>query len=71
MTLNVVDILEGANERDEFQFGFDGASDGWEEDIGIYARGYLEMEAAGMEADYDHAKLVEPEDVFLIRSNLL
>ncbi|KAJ5933842.1 hypothetical protein N7454_006171 [Penicillium verhagenii] len=71
MTLPVIDILEGASERDEFAFGFDGGRDGWEEDIGrIYAPGYLEMEAAGMEADYDHANLIEPDEAFGVRSNL-
>ncbi|KAJ5918607.1 hypothetical protein N7466_010599 [Penicillium verhagenii] len=71
MTLPVIDILEGASKRDEFVFGFDGGRDGWEEDIGrIYAPGYLEMEAAGMEADYDHANLIEPDEAFGVRSSL-
>jgi hypothetical protein len=47
--------------RDKFPFGFGGARDGWEKDIGIYAPGYLEMEA-----DYDHARLVEPDEAFEI-----
>ncbi|CAI7674638.1 unnamed protein product [Penicillium manginii] len=66
MNLPVNDILEETNVRDEFPFGFDGARDGWEKDIGIYAPGYLEMEATGMEADYDHARLVEPDEAFEI-----
>lgn len=67
MTLPIIDILEGVKERGEFLFGFDGDREGWTEDIEIYAPGYLEMEAAGLEADYDHARLIDPNDAFDIR----
>jgi hypothetical protein len=70
MTQPVIDILEGARERHEFLFGFDGGRDGWTEDIEIYAPGYLELEAAGHEADYDHARLIDPEDAYDIRSRI-
>ncbi|KAJ5524056.1 hypothetical protein N7494_010706 [Penicillium frequentans] len=40
------------------------------EDIGIYALGYLEMEAAGNEADYDHARPIDPEGAHNIRTCL-
>ncbi|RHZ46603.1 uncharacterized protein CDV56_101022 [Aspergillus thermomutatus] len=70
MTQPVIDILEGAKARREFLFGFDGARDGWTEDIEIYAPGYLEMEAAGNEADYDHARLIDPQDAYYIRTRI-
>ncbi|KAJ5552344.1 hypothetical protein N7494_001722 [Penicillium frequentans] len=70
MNLPVIDILEGAKARGEFLDRFDGARDGWTEDIEIYAPGYLEMEAAGREAEYDHARLIDPEDAYDIRSAL-
>ncbi|KAL4788938.1 hypothetical protein BDV19DRAFT_395517 [Aspergillus venezuelensis] len=69
MTLPVIDILEGAKARGEFLFGFDGDREGWE-DIEIYAPGYLEMEAAGTEADYDHSRLIDPMDAYDIRRRM-
>ncbi|GFF59040.1 hypothetical protein IFM51744_09773 [Aspergillus udagawae] len=70
MILPVIDILEGAKARRKFLFGFDGARDDWMEDIEIYAPGYLEMEAAGNEADYDQARLIEPGDAYDIRTRI-
>ncbi|GKZ55662.1 hypothetical protein AnigIFM49718_000743 [Aspergillus niger] len=46
--LPLINILEGAKARDEFRSGFDGARDGWMEDIEIYAPGNLEMKRQGM-----------------------
>jgi hypothetical protein len=66
----MIDILEGAKPRREFLFGFDGARDGWTVDIEIYAPGYLKMEAAGNEAEYDHARLIDPRDVYDIRTRI-
>ena len=63
MTQPVVEILEGAKLRGEFLPDFDGARDVWTEDIETYAPGYLQMEAEGNEANYDHSRLVDPEDV--------
>ncbi|KAL3454338.1 hypothetical protein BJX65DRAFT_291864 [Aspergillus insuetus] len=68
--LPVIDILEGARDREEFVFGFDGGRDEWTEDIKIYAPGYLEMEAAGNGADYDHARLIKPSDAYGIRQRM-
>lgn len=62
MTLPVIDIMEGVKERREFLQHFDGARDVWAEGIEVYAPGYLEMEAAGTEADYDHSRLLDPYD---------
>ncbi|KAJ5884378.1 hypothetical protein N7504_011950 [Penicillium tannophilum] len=62
MTLPVINIMEGAKERREFLQHSDGARDVWAEDIEMYAPGYLEMEAAGTEADYDHSRLLDPYD---------
>jgi hypothetical protein len=70
MILPVIDILEGAKARRKFLFGFDGSRDDWMEDIEIYAPGYLEMEAAGNEADYDQARLIEPGDAYDIRTRI-
>ncbi|ODM14620.1 hypothetical protein SI65_09965 [Aspergillus cristatus] len=61
MALPVAAMLEGAKEREGFISGFDGARDTWEEDIEIYAPGYLKMEAGGNDADYDHGQLINPE----------
>lgn len=63
MTLPVIDILEGAKLRGEFIQDFDGARDVWMEDIERYAPGYLQMEAEGNEADYDHSRLINPDEV--------
>ncbi|RAO67698.1 uncharacterized protein BHQ10_003710 [Talaromyces amestolkiae] len=62
MTLPVIDILEGAKLRGEFLQHFDGARDVWTEDIERYAPGYLQMEAEGNEADYDHERLMDPDE---------
>ncbi|RDW76858.1 uncharacterized protein DSM5745_06850 [Aspergillus mulundensis] len=70
MTLPIVDILEGAKARGEFLFGFDGDREAWTEDIEIYAPGYLAMEAAGNEADYDHARLIDPMEAYDIRREM-
>ncbi|KAL4948938.1 hypothetical protein BDW69DRAFT_188795 [Aspergillus filifer] len=67
MSLPVIDILEGAKARGEFLFGFDGDRDGWTEDIKTYAPGYLEMEAAGIEADYGHSRLIDPINAYDIQ----
>ncbi|KAJ5898743.1 hypothetical protein N7495_003487 [Penicillium taxi] len=69
MTQPVIDILEGARAHRQLD-GFDGGRDGWTEDIKIYAPGYLEMEAAGHEADYDHARLIGPGDAYGIRKRM-
>lgn len=70
MTLPVIDILEEAKARREFLFGFDGARDGWTEDVEIYALGYLELEAAGNEANYDYARLIDSRDAYDIRTRI-
>ncbi|KAL3446165.1 hypothetical protein BJX65DRAFT_309155 [Aspergillus insuetus] len=70
MTLPIIDITEGARERAEFLWGFDGGRDGWTEDIEIYAPGYLEMEAVGAEANYDHAWSIDPERAYDIRRRM-
>jgi hypothetical protein len=70
MALSVIDILEGARDRGEFLFGFDGGRDEWAEDIKIYAPGYLAMEAEGNEADYDHARLIHPSGAYDIRQRM-
>lgn len=70
MTLSVVDILEGAKEREEFIFAFDGARDVWEEDIELYAPGYLQMEAEGNGPDYDHSRLIDPFEASNIRQRM-
>lgn len=70
MNLPVIDILEGIVARGEGLFGFDGARDGWTEDIELYAPGYLEMEAAGNGADYDHSLLIDPSKAYGVRKRL-
>jgi hypothetical protein len=70
MTLPVIDILEGARARGEFLFVFDGSREGWTEDIEIYAPGYLEMEAAGLEADHDHSRLIDLTTAFDVRQRM-
>lgn len=64
MTLPVIDIQEGAKEHGEFIGFFDGARDVWEEDIETYAPGYFPMEAQGNEADYDHGRLIDPNQYY-------
>ncbi|KAL4899864.1 hypothetical protein BDW74DRAFT_162861 [Aspergillus multicolor] len=70
MNLPIVDILEGAKARGELLFGFNGDRQGWTEDIEIYAPGYLEMEAAGNGAEYDHARLIDPMDAYDTRRRM-
>lgn len=60
----MIDILEGARSRREFIPGSDGARDGWTKDIELYAPEYLQTEAEGNEADYDHARLSDPKDAY-------
>jgi hypothetical protein len=59
MSLPILGILDGANERGELDHFLDGDRDSWERAINVYAPGYLRMEAEGNEADYDHACLAE------------
>ncbi|KAL4973092.1 hypothetical protein BDW66DRAFT_154095 [Aspergillus desertorum] len=70
MSLPVIDILEGAKARGELLFGFDGDRHGWTEVIEICAPGYLEMEAAGNETNYDHSRLIDLMEAYDIRRRM-
>jgi hypothetical protein len=70
MSLPAINILEGSKACGEFLFGFDGDCGEWMEDIEIYAPGYLEMEAAGSEADCDHSRLIDPIEAYYIRQRM-
>lgn len=68
MTLPVVIILEGAKLCGEFINNFDSARDVWIEDIERYTPGYLQMEAKRNEADYDHSRLINPDETDIYAS---
>lgn len=57
MTLKILDILEGIEERGEFRVAGWGNRETWARDVERCAPGYLELEASGREVEFDMESL--------------